>query len=151
MRQTSRRYSNLSHSLSKKVTCTRAVVLKSCHKALEGPLAWVICTHYLSRIPKMKSPWVSDWVIWVVMECSRHNLSIFTRVFGSGTAVKQGTGWYLSHDSVEGATYEIVFPSAQISTAAGVKAQWSTTSEKLLYQYAELPQRVQFVFEQNCF
>jgi hypothetical protein len=25
----------------------------------------------------MKSPWVSDCVIWVAMECSRHDLSIF--------------------------------------------------------------------------
>jgi hypothetical protein len=25
----------------------------------------------------MKSPWVSDWVIWVAMECSRHDLCIF--------------------------------------------------------------------------
>jgi hypothetical protein len=72
-------------------------------------------------------------------------------MFGSGAVVRQGTGWYLSHDSVEGATYETVFPAVQISAAAGDKAQWSTTSEKLLYQYAELPQRVQFVFGQNCF
>jgi hypothetical protein len=72
-------------------------------------------------------------------------------MFGSGTAVKQGTGWYLSHDSVEAATYVIVFPAEQIATAAGVKAQWSTTVEKLFYRYAELPQRVQFVFGQNCF
>jgi hypothetical protein len=63
----------------------------------------------------MKSPWVWEWVIWVAMECSRHDLSIFPRMFGSGTAVKQGTGWYLSHDSVDGATYEIVFPAEQIS------------------------------------
>jgi hypothetical protein len=98
----------------------------------------------------MKIPWVSDWVIWVAMECSCHDLSIFPRMFGSGTAVKQGTGWYLSHDSVEGATYELVFLAIQISTAAGVKAQWSTTLEKFLYRYAELPQRVQFVLWQNC-
>jgi hypothetical protein len=25
----------------------------------------------------MKCPWVSDWMIWVAMECSRHDLSIF--------------------------------------------------------------------------
>jgi hypothetical protein len=72
-------------------------------------------------------------------------------MFGSGTVVKQGTGWYLSNDSVEGATYEIVFLAVKISTAAGVKAQWSTTSEKILYRYAELPQRVHFVLEQNYF
>jgi hypothetical protein len=71
----------------------------------------------------MKSLWVSDWVIWVAMECSCHDLSIFPRMFGSGTADKQRTGWYLSRDSVEGATYEIVLPAVQISTAAGVKAQ----------------------------
>jgi hypothetical protein len=71
----------------------------------------------------MKSPWVSNWVIWVAMECSRHDLSIFPRTFDSGTANKQGTRSYLSHDSVEGATYEIVFPGVQISTAAGVKSQ----------------------------
>jgi hypothetical protein len=65
--------------------------------------------------------------------------------------VMQGTGWYLSHDSVEGATYETVFPAVQISPAAGVRAQWSTTSEKLLYRYAELPPRGQFVFGLNCF
>jgi hypothetical protein len=94
---------------------------------------------------------VSDWMIWVAMEYSHHDLSIFPRMSGSGTAVKQGTGWYLSHDSVEGATYDIVFLAIQISTAAGVKAQWSTTSKKLLYWYAELPQRVQFIFGQNCF
>jgi hypothetical protein len=70
----------------------------------------------------MKNPWVSDWVIWVAMECICHDLSIFPRMFGSGTAVKQRTGWYLSHDSVEGATYEIVFPAVQISTDAGVKS-----------------------------
>jgi hypothetical protein len=69
----------------------------------------------------MKSPWVSDWVIWVAMERRRHNLSVFLRMFGSGTAVKQGTGWYLSHGSVEGATYETVFPAIQISAAEGVK------------------------------
>jgi hypothetical protein len=43
---------------------------QSCHEALEGPLAWVVCTHYLSRIPKMKSPWVANWVIWVAMEAA---------------------------------------------------------------------------------
>jgi hypothetical protein len=48
---------------------------------------------------------------------------------------------------VEGATDEIVFPAVQISTAAGVKAQRSTTSEELLYRYAELPQRVQFFLD----
>jgi hypothetical protein len=53
---------------------------------------------------------------------------------------------------VKGATtYEIVFPAVQISTVAGVEAQWSTTSEKLLHRYAELPQREQFIFGQNCF
>jgi hypothetical protein len=52
----------------------------------------------------MKSPWVSDWAIWVAMECSRHDLSIFPGMFDSGTVVKQGTGWYLSHGSVEDAT-----------------------------------------------
>jgi hypothetical protein len=56
-----------------------------------------------------KVPWVSDWVIWVAMECSRHDLSIFPRMFGSGTAVKQRTG--CDSDSVEGSTYEIVFPA----------------------------------------
>jgi hypothetical protein len=82
----------------------------------------------------MKSRWVSDWVIWVAMECSRHDLSIFPKMFGLGTAVKQGSGgWYLSHDSMEGATYEIVFPAVQISTAAGVRAQWLTTLEKLFF------------------
>jgi hypothetical protein len=50
-----------------------------------------VCTNYLSQIPKMKSPWVSDWVIWVAMECSRHDLSIFPGMFGSGTAVNQPT------------------------------------------------------------
>jgi hypothetical protein len=59
----------------------------------------------------------------VATECSRHDLSIFPRMFGSGTAFKQGTGRYLTHDSVEGATHEIVFPAVQISTAAGVRAQ----------------------------
>jgi hypothetical protein len=38
-------------------------------------------------------------VIWVAMECSRHDLTIFPRMFGSGTVVKQGTGWY-SHMTV---------------------------------------------------
>jgi hypothetical protein len=52
----------------------------------------------------MKSPWVSDWVIWVAMECSRNGLSIFPGMFDSGTVVKQGTRLYLSYDSVEGAT-----------------------------------------------
>lgn len=33
----------------------------------------------------MESPRVSDWVIWVVMECSRHDQSIFPGIFGSGT------------------------------------------------------------------
>jgi hypothetical protein len=35
---------------------------------------------------KMKSPWVSDWVNWVAMECSRHDLSIFPGMFDSGQA-----------------------------------------------------------------
>jgi hypothetical protein len=52
----------------------------------------------------MKTTWVPDWVIWVAMECSRHDLSIFPGMSDSGSVVKQGTGWYLSHDSVEGAT-----------------------------------------------
>jgi hypothetical protein len=42
--------------------------------------------HFLSRIPKTKSPWVSDRVIWVARECSRHDLSIFPGMFGWGTA-----------------------------------------------------------------
>jgi hypothetical protein len=33
----------------------------------------------------MKSPWVSDRVIWVANECSHHDLSIFSGMFGSGT------------------------------------------------------------------
>jgi hypothetical protein len=41
---------------------------------------------YLSRIPKMESPWVSDRVIWVAKECNHHDLSIFSGMFGSGTA-----------------------------------------------------------------
>jgi hypothetical protein len=94
----------------------------------------------------MKSPWVSDCVIWVAMECSHHNPPIFPRMFVSGTAVGQGTGWDLSHDSVEDATYEIVFPVVQNLTSVG-KAQWSTTSEKILYRYAELPQRVKFFLD----
>jgi hypothetical protein len=32
----------------------------------------------------MKSPWVSDGVIWVATECSHHELSIFPGMFGSG-------------------------------------------------------------------
>jgi hypothetical protein len=34
----------------------------------------------------MKIPWVSGRVIWVVTECSRHDLSIFPKMFGSGSA-----------------------------------------------------------------
>jgi hypothetical protein len=30
---------------------------------VESPLAWVVCTHYLSRIPLPKSLWASDRVI----------------------------------------------------------------------------------------
>jgi hypothetical protein len=33
----------------------------------------------------MKSPWVSDWEIWVAMECSCHDLAIFPGMFGLGT------------------------------------------------------------------
>jgi hypothetical protein len=50
MRHTSRRYSKRSHNLFKNVTSIGAIALKSYHKALEGPLAWVVCTHYLPRI-----------------------------------------------------------------------------------------------------
>jgi hypothetical protein len=45
-------------------------------------------SHYLSWIPKMKSPWVSDGVIWVAKECSRHDIFIFLRMFGLGIAVR---------------------------------------------------------------
>jgi hypothetical protein len=77
MRQTSRKYSNFSHSLSKKVTSIRAMVLTILWRSSWRSTGMVVCTHYPSRIPKMKSPWVSEWVIWVTMECSRQDLSTF--------------------------------------------------------------------------
>jgi hypothetical protein len=52
---------------------------------------------------------------------------------------------------VDGATKETVFAAVRISAAAGIKAQRSITSEKLLYRYADLPQRLQFIFGQSCF
>jgi hypothetical protein len=64
----------------------------------------------------MKNPWVSDWVIWVVMECSCHNLSIFPGLFGSGFGGHAGN-WVLSF------CVRIVFPAVHILTAVGVNAQ----------------------------
>jgi hypothetical protein len=62
----------------------------------------------------------------------------FSLVCRNLKAGKQGIGWCYSCDSMEGATF--VFPAVQISSTAGVKAQWSTMFERHFYQYVGPPE-----------
>jgi hypothetical protein len=55
MRQTSRRYCNSPHDLFKKASSSRAVAPQSDYEALEGRLAWVVYTHYITNSQNEKS------------------------------------------------------------------------------------------------
>jgi hypothetical protein len=77
MWQTSRRYFNSSHSLSKTVTSTRAMVLTILSRSSWRFTGTDGMYTLSSTNPQNENPQVSDWVIWVAVERSCHDQSIF--------------------------------------------------------------------------